>query len=75
MGTLSPLILVGQSPSSAAERDMKLFIDSADPGEMAAKTGLNFLESPERIQHPMTDKGLAAFLEDAKRASPKLKAE
>ena len=54
---------------------MKLFIDSADPKEIAAKTGLNFLESPERIQHPTTDKGLAAFLENAKRASPKLKAE
>ena len=27
------------------------------------------------IQHPLTDKGLAAFLEDAKRAGAKLKAE
>jgi transaldolase len=36
------LILVGQSPSSAAERDMTIFIDSADPKEIAdcATTGL-----------------------------------
>jgi transaldolase len=27
------------------------------------------------IQHPLTDKGLATFLEDAKRAGAKLKAE
>ena len=70
---------------------MKLFIDSADPKDiadcaatglidgvttnpsLAAKTGLNFLESLERIcAHRLTDKGLAAFLEDAKRAGTKL---
>ncbi len=70
---------------------MKLFIDSADPKEiadcaatglidgvttnpsLAAKTGLNF--TPALFRQPLTDKGLAAFLEDAKRAGAKLKAE
>ena len=52
---------------------MKLFIDSADPKEIADCCAM----APGSIGAggPLTNKGLVTFLEDAKRAGAKLKAE
>jgi hypothetical protein len=73
MSTLSPLILMGQSPSSPAERAMELFIDSADPKEIAGYCAM--VPGSISAEGPLTDKGLVTFFEDAKRAGAKLKAE
>ena len=53
---------------------MKLFIDSADPKEIADCAAAGLMDGVT-TEGPLTDKGLAAFLEDAKRAGAKLKAE
>jgi transaldolase len=65
---------MGQSPSSPAEYAMKLFIDSADPKEIADCAATGLIDGVT-TEGPLTDKGLAAFLENAKRAGAKLKAE